>query len=226
MQNTWGYSPLQGGLAFLPATGLIALLTPLGGLLAQWSGSRLYLFIMSGLFLIGVSFLYVTIVLSPQSNYVDGLLPPFLARAFGIPLFTSCATLAIVSAVSSERAGLSSGTLGMARNIGTAFGVAVLSQVYLLHMNAALPSSLRASKAAAEQFIAAGQGASHILLAGIILDGFKLISLTCLIFCCGAIICAFFIRTRLRMTMLSDSESSPSSLSSANMYTPERERTT
>src|SRR5579875_3993475 len=66
-----------------------------GGLLAQWSGSRLYLFIMSGLFLIGVSFLYVTIVLSPQSNYVDGLLPPFLARAFGIPLFTSCATLAI-----------------------------------------------------------------------------------------------------------------------------------
>ena len=28
MQNTWGFTPLQGGLAFLPATGLIALLTP------------------------------------------------------------------------------------------------------------------------------------------------------------------------------------------------------
>lgn len=29
MQNTWGLSPLQGGLAFLPATGLIALFTPM-----------------------------------------------------------------------------------------------------------------------------------------------------------------------------------------------------
>src|SRR5437588_2976687 len=28
LQNTWGLTPLQGGLAFLPATGLIALLTP------------------------------------------------------------------------------------------------------------------------------------------------------------------------------------------------------
>jgi DHA2 family methylenomycin A resistance protein-like MFS transporter len=125
MQNTWGYSPLQGGLAFLPATGLITLLTPFAGLLAQRAGPRLYLFIMLGLLLTGVSFLYAAIALSPQSNYVDGLLPPFLARAFGIPLFTSCATLAIVSAVSSKQAGLSSGTLGMARNIGTAFGVAV-----------------------------------------------------------------------------------------------------
>ena len=198
MQNTWGYSPLQGGLAFLPATGLIALLTPFAGLLAQRAGPRLYLWIMLGLLLTGVSFLYVVLALSPQSNYVDGLLPPFLARAFGIPLFTSCATLAIVSAVSSQQAGLSSGTLGMARNIGTAFGVAVLSQVYLLHMNAALPSSLHASKAAAERFIDAGQGASHILLEAIIIDGFRLVSLICLILCCGAMICAFFIRTRLR----------------------------
>jgi DHA2 family methylenomycin A resistance protein-like MFS transporter len=198
MQNTWGYSPLQGGLAFLPATGLIALFTPFTGVLAQRAGSRLYLFILLGLLLTGVSFLYVVLALSPQSNYLDGLLPPFLARACGIPLFTSCATLAIVSALSSKQAGLSAGTLGMARNIGTAFGVAVLSQIYLFHMNAALPAFPGASKAAAERFTAAGQGASHILLAGIIVDGFKLISLTCLILCCSAMMCAFFIRPRLR----------------------------
>src|SRR5260221_5228288 len=41
MQNTWGFSPLQAGLAFLPATVLIAGLTPLAGLIAQRAGPRL-----------------------------------------------------------------------------------------------------------------------------------------------------------------------------------------
>ncbi len=30
MQNTWGFTPLQGGLASLPATGLIALIASTG----------------------------------------------------------------------------------------------------------------------------------------------------------------------------------------------------
>ncbi len=80
MQNTWGYSPLQGGLAFLPATGLIALFTPLTGLLAQWAGPRLYALIVIALLAMGLNFLYIVLFLTPQSDYVSGLLPTFLVR--------------------------------------------------------------------------------------------------------------------------------------------------
>ncbi len=197
MQNTWGFSPLQGGLAFLPATGLIALLTPLSGLLAQWAGPRLYIFLVLGLLATGLSFLYIVVALTSQSNYVDGLLPTFLVRGFAIPIVSSCATLAVVSAVSVKQAGLASGTLGMARNIGTAFGVAVLSQVYLFHINTTLPSSLTASRTAADQFIVSGAGASRLLVEGVILQGFKLTALACLVFCGSAAVFAFFMRTRL-----------------------------
>src|SRR6202171_1254669 len=121
MQNTWGFTPLQGGLAFLPATGLIALFTPLTGLIAQWAGSRLYAFVVIALLVMGLSFLYIMVTLTPQSGYAGGLLPTFLMRGLAIPVFSSFATLAVVSAVSMKQAGLASGTLGIARNIGTAF---------------------------------------------------------------------------------------------------------
>ncbi len=198
MQNTWGFSPLQGGLAFLPATGLIALFTPLTGLIAQWAGPRLYLFLMLGLLAIGLSFLYIVIALTPQSDYVSGLLPTFLVRGLAIPIVSSCATLAVMSAVALKQSGLASGTLGMARNIGTAFGVALLGQVYLWHVNAALSSSPTTSRIAADQFIVSGPGVSRLLVAGIILQGFKLTSLVCLLLCGCAAVFALFMRPRWR----------------------------
>lgn len=194
MQNTWGFTPLQGGLAFLPATGLIAFLTPLSGLLAQWAGRRLYMFLLMSLLGIGLSFLYIVIVLTPQSNYVSGLLPTFLMRGLTIPVVSSGATLAVVSAVSSKQSGLASGTLGMARNIGTAFGVAVLSQVYLFHINTALPASLTANRAAADQFLVSGSGMGRLVIEGVILQGFKLTGLACVVLCAVAAIAALFMR--------------------------------
>lgn len=189
---------MQGGLAFLPATGLIVLFTPFTGLIAQWAGRRQYLFLALSALVIGLSFLYIVVALLPQSDYVSGLLPTFLLRGLGIPVFTSCATLAVVSAVSTKQSGLASGSLGMARNIGTAFGVTVLSQVYLFHINTALPPHLTTSQAAADQFIAPGAGRDHLIIEGIILQGFKLTALACVVLCAGAIVCAFFMRTPLR----------------------------
>jgi MFS transporter, DHA2 family, methylenomycin A resistance protein len=119
-------------------------------------------------------------------------------RGLAIPIVSSCTTLAVMSAVPIKQSGLASGTLGMARNIGTAFGIAVLSQVYLFHMNTTLPSSLATSRAAADQFIVSGEGASRRLIEGVILQGFKLTALTCLVLCGSAAVLAFFLRTRVR----------------------------
>ena len=198
MQNTWGFSPLQGGLGFLPATGLIVILTPLSGILAQWAKARLDVLLVGGLVLNGLSFLYVVITMNTQRTYSDGLLPAFLMRGLAIPIVSSCITLAVMSAVSTKQSGLASGTLGMARNIGTAFGVALLSQVYLFHINTTLPASLMANRAAADQFIVSGKGVSHLVIEGIVFQGFKLTALTCFILCAVAVILIFFMRTRTR----------------------------
>lgn len=196
LQNTWGFTPLQSGLAFLPATALIALFMPLTGLLGQWAGAWRYALIMSGLCALGASFLFVVLTLTPQSTYVSALLPSFLVRGLALPIIFSVTTLAVVSAVSKQQAGLASGTIGMARNIGTAFGVAVLGQVYLFHIDQGLPQSLAASRAAAEQFIVAGQGASHMLIEALVLQGFQLTALTCTSLCALAMVCALFMRRR------------------------------
>ncbi|HTK05631.1 MAG TPA: MFS transporter [Ktedonobacteraceae bacterium] len=196
MQNTWGFSPLQGGLAFLPATGLIALLTPVAGILAQKAGTRLYLLLILGLVAIGLSFLYATIVLNPQSTYSDGLLPSFLMRGLAIPIVTAGVMLAVINAVPTTQAGLASGTIGMVRNIGTAFGVAVLSQVYLSQVNFAIPDSLATVRAAADQFIIAGKGTIYPVIQNIIFQGFERTTLTCVILSAGAIVLLLFMRPR------------------------------
>jgi len=196
MQNTWRFSPLQGGLAFLPATGLIVLLTPLTGILAQRARTRLDIFLIVGLLLNGVSFLFVTVTLSLQSTYSSALLPAFLLRGLAIPIFMSSTTLAVMSAVPTKLSGLASGTIGMARNIGTAFGVAVLSQVYLFHIQTAIPESLTASRAAAEQFINAGKGVDYLLIEGSIVQGFRFTALACLLLCSSAMVLIIFMRTQ------------------------------
>jgi DHA2 family methylenomycin A resistance protein-like MFS transporter len=198
MQNTWGFTPIQGGLAFLPATGIIALFTPLTGIMAQWAGARRYVFIIVALLAMGLSFLFMAVVLTPTSTYANGLLPAFIVRGFAIPIVSSFTTLAVISAVPKKQAGLASGTFGMARNIGTAFGVAVLSQVYLFHINQALPASLGASRAAAEQFIVTGTGTTHAIIEAVILQGFKITAIACALFCLVAVVATLLMRTHVQ----------------------------
>jgi DHA2 family methylenomycin A resistance protein-like MFS transporter len=196
MQNTWRFSPLQGGLGFLPATALIVLLTPLAGILTQRVSTWLHVLIAASLLLSGLSFLFIVVTLNLQSTYINGLLPAFLMRGLAIPFIVSGLTLAVVSSVSTNLAGLASGTLGMARNIGTAFGVAVLSQVYLFHVNTTMPASLATSRTTVDQFIISGQGASHLITETIIFQGFKLTALACFIFCIGAMVLIYFTRSQ------------------------------
>ncbi len=203
MQNTWGFTPLQGGLAFLPATVLIAILTPFSGIIAQRFRSQIRFLLVLGALITGLSFLYVVFTLTPASTYGGGLLPAFLARGFGIPLFSSCATLLIVGAVPKEQSGLASGTLGMARNIGTAFGVAVLSQVFLFKVDAAFPplssslppKSFTALRAAAEQFLLPSASPLRPAVEAIVMQGFIWTCLACAILAISALLVALFVRS-------------------------------
>src|SRR3712207_1970299 len=96
---------------------------------------------MAGSLAVLISALYL-LRLTPESGYADGLLPAFLIRGLGIGLVMSATSLAVMSAVPVAKAGLASGTQTMARNIGTAVGVALFGAVFLNHVDAELPKRL------------------------------------------------------------------------------------
>jgi DHA2 family methylenomycin A resistance protein-like MFS transporter len=185
LQNYWGYSPLKGGLAFVPATLIVASLMPVSGILGQRLGPKLRLIVIAGSLCVSISFLYM-LLLDLESSYADGLLPAFIIRGVGIGLVMSATSLAVVNAVPLAKSGLASGTLTMARNIGTSVGIAILGAVFIHHVHAELPVRLEgapphqveAATRAADVFIVAGEPGSpvHSAAERVILDGFILVS--------------------------------------------------
>ncbi len=122
MQNIRGYSPLQAGLRFLPATGMIILVAPLAGRLADRLGPRPLMTI--GLLAVsGALFWQSRITVS--SGY-GALLPGFVLMGFGMGFVMSPMSLAAMNAVEHTKAGVASGILSMNRMVGGTFGVAVL----------------------------------------------------------------------------------------------------
>jgi MFS transporter, DHA2 family, methylenomycin A resistance protein len=204
MQNFWGMSPLQAGLAFVPATLLVALLMPFSGILGQRLGHRLRFIVMAGSVSVALSFLYL-MGLDLDSRYLDGLLPAFILRGIGIGLVMAATSLAVVSAVPLAKSGLASGTLTMARNVGTAVGVALFGAVFVQYVDAEMPRRLAdqppaqvvEATRAADNFLPSGEGAVRAVTEQVILDGFIFIALFGAIVCLVAMLAAAFIRHRL-----------------------------
>lgn len=204
MQNYWGFSPLEAGLAFVPATALVALLMPVSGIMGQKLGPRLRLIVMGGSLAVLVSALWL-LRLDTESGYVDGLLPAFIIRGLGIGLVMSSTSLAVMSAVPVAKSGLASGTSTMARNIGTAMGVAIFGAVFLHHVDTEMPRRLAdappaqvaEATAAAGHFVPAGEGPLRQITEQVIVDGFILIALVTVVMAALATAAAFFIRHRL-----------------------------
>ncbi|HEY8491425.1 MAG TPA: MFS transporter [Dehalococcoidia bacterium] len=203
MQNFWGFTPLEGGLAFLPSTALVAALMPFSGVLGQRLGSRLRLLVMAGSVSVGVSFLYL-LRLEADSGYTVGLLPAFILRGLGVGLVMAATSLAVMSAVPLAKAGLASGTYTMARQIGTAVGVAVLGAVFLHHVETDLPGRLAGlppeqaapAVAAAAHFAPAGEGEARAAAQDTILEGFILLAVAGMAISAVATAAAGFIRHR------------------------------
>lgn len=155
MQNYLGFGPLEAGLAFLPSTLPVAVTLLLGGAIAQRHAARIgTVFAIAGACLIAAGVLMV-VLLTPESGYWVGLLPSYVVRGIGIGLMISATSFAAVSALPPQKSGFASGTLSMARQVGTAFGVALCAAVYVDALGAALPPAVASNAptlAAAERF--------------------------------------------------------------------------
>ncbi|MDX6740300.1 MFS transporter [Actinocorallia sp. A-T 12471] len=124
MQRVLGYSPLETGLAMLPAAILIGTVSLfVSARLSARIGLRATL--LGGLALLFAAMLWLTRV-PVDASYVTDLLPVMLLIAGGGLVLPSLASLGM-SGAREDDAGLASGLFTTTQQIGMAFGVAVLS---------------------------------------------------------------------------------------------------
>jgi EmrB/QacA subfamily drug resistance transporter len=126
MQNLLGYSALEAGLRFLPATLMIIVVAPLAGRLTDRVGPRPLM--VTGLALTTLS-LFLQTRIDVDSGY-GVLLPAFILLGVGMALVMSPMSTAAMNAVSADKAGVASGILSMSRMVGGTFGVAAIGALF------------------------------------------------------------------------------------------------
>lgn len=124
LQGVQGSSPLRVGLEFLPLALIIGAGAHLASRVLPRAGSRAL--IVAGSVLMGGGALLLTTV-SARSGYLTGLLPGLLVIGAGTGLVLPAASITAMSDIADEHAGLASGLMTAAHEIGAALGVAVFS---------------------------------------------------------------------------------------------------
>jgi EmrB/QacA subfamily drug resistance transporter len=126
LQDVLGYSPLQAGLRFLPATLLVLLCAPIAGRLSERVPVRLL--VGTGLLLTAVGIALMTFV-SPSSGWT-ALLAGFMVAGAGSGLTNPPMASAALGTVDESRAGMASGVNNTARQVGVAAGIAALGAIF------------------------------------------------------------------------------------------------
>jgi hypothetical protein len=138
MQNTLGYSPIEGGLRFLPlflVSFAVALLT--GRLIGKVS-MRVLLGVAMAAAAAGLaSMAHLTVT----STWLV-LVPGFILAGVGLGITSTGLASAALSAVEPARAGMAAGLTNTLRQLGTATGVAVLGALYASRVTTATQHAL------------------------------------------------------------------------------------
>jgi EmrB/QacA subfamily drug resistance transporter len=126
LQEVQHASALRAGLEFLPLALVIGAGAQLGSRLLSRAGSRVL--IVAGLLVMGAGALLLTGV-SARSGYLTGFLPGLLVVGIGTGLVLPATAITAMNDIAEDRAGVASGLMTTAHEIGAALGVAVFSAV-------------------------------------------------------------------------------------------------
>jgi EmrB/QacA subfamily drug resistance transporter len=166
LQEVRGYSPLMAGLAALPATIVIAGVSPLTGRVVGRRGSRLPLVASGGFLALGTGML---VFVQPRSAYLF-LALAYLLIGLGFGMVNPPITNAAVSGMPLSQTGVAAAVASTARQVGSVLGVAVLGSVVTSQMHDQLVSRFAQSHLSATvqaKLLATGlastQGGGHSL---------------------------------------------------------------
>jgi EmrB/QacA subfamily drug resistance transporter len=183
VQEVLGYTPIQAGVAFLPLTLFLFVLSLLTARVftVHVDGRTL---MITGLVLAAVALL-LTSRLQAESGYLALLLPLVL---FGTGAGLSFVPLTAMSldGVAPGNAGAASGLVNVSQQVGGAIGLAVLVTVFGRVTSPVTPSLSESAARAAQQAFVVGQGRA-LLVAAVLLAG-------------AAVLTAAVIRPRRRET--------------------------
>jgi EmrB/QacA subfamily drug resistance transporter len=121
-QNIHGFSAMRTGLALLPMVAVMMVMSPITGTLTGKMGPRRL--ITFGMLVTGVGTLLMLLTGVDASYWM--ILPSFIVMGFGMSFIWAPMTTAVLNSVESEKSGVASAVNGALREIGTAFGVALL----------------------------------------------------------------------------------------------------
>jgi predicted MFS family arabinose efflux permease len=131
VQQILGYSPVQAGASFLPATLLIAFLAPVVGRQSDRIGSRWLT--GGGMLLLAVSLVLFS-RLGTGSTYW-AILPGLVVMGVGMAMTMTPTTAAAMSSVPRDQAGVGSAVLNSMRQVGGSLGIAVTGAI-VAHVSA------------------------------------------------------------------------------------------
>lgn len=146
------FSPQQTGLAFLPMTLVLVVASILGGRLITRIGARRLMVLRQTSAAVGYLLLLATL---SAGSYAALVLPMFIA-AGGVALTVPTMTNLTLSSVEPSRAGVASGVLNTARQLGGMLGVAVCRYLVREAEASAFMEGLRLSLTLAATLFLAG----------------------------------------------------------------------
>ncbi len=119
--------PLDAGLRLLPWTATLFFVAPIAGRRIGHVGERP--FIITGLFLQAVGMAWIALIAAPDLAYGQ-LVAPFIIAGAGVSMALPAAQSVVVSSVAPCHIGKASGAFTTMRQLGGAFGVAILVAVF------------------------------------------------------------------------------------------------
>ncbi len=129
LQEVSGYSPVQAGLALLPVTTLLIVLSRRFGALADRIGSRV---LIGAGALIAAGGLLLLSRVDQRADYASEVLPALLVFGLGLAMLVAPLTATVLGAVEEDHAGVAAAVNTTLSRVAQLFAVAVLGAVVSL----------------------------------------------------------------------------------------------
>jgi len=127
LQTVLGYSPVKTGIAFLPITIIIAIISSMVSNVVGMSGYKP--FMVAGPLVLATGLFILSQTLEIGGSYWGSAFPGLALCAMGMGLTFVSGTLAATSGIPRHFSGLASGILNTSQQVGGAIGLAILSAV-------------------------------------------------------------------------------------------------